>query len=85
MDMPKSVKGLVEEYSGILAPAVTISAGHVEYNADKVNKLLVNEGDWSPRAAEHLLKLSSDYGSFMLRNALALSLALRIEDGDLGF
>jgi hypothetical protein len=29
--------------------------------------------------------LCDDYGSFMLRNALAISLALDIEDGELGF
>jgi hypothetical protein len=29
--------------------------------------------------------LARDYGSFMLRNALAISLALDIEDGELGF
>ena len=36
-------------------------------------------------ALSHLLGLASAYGSFMLRNALAISLALGIEDGELGF
>ena len=85
MNTPENVEGLVEEYRGILEQAVTVSAGGVEYDPDKVEKLLIHEGEWTPNAAEHLLKLSNDYGSFMLRNALALSLALKIEDGDLGF
>jgi len=85
MDTPENVKGLVGEYSVILKQAVKVSAGHVAYDPDKVENILINEGEWTPRAAEHLLKLSNDYGSFMLRNALALSLALGIEDGELGF
>lgn len=85
MDAPESVEGLVAEYSGILEQAEKVSMGHVEYDPDKVENLLIDEGEWTPRAAEHLLRLSNDYGSFMLRNALALSLALGIEDGELGF
>jgi len=85
MDTPENVKGLAEEYSVILEQTVKLSAGHVEFDPDKVEKLLVKEGEWSPSAAEHLLRLSNDYGSFMLRNALALSLVLGIEDGELGF
>jgi len=85
MDTPESVRGLVEEYSKILEQTVTVSAEYVGHDPDKVENLLVSEGEWTPRAAEHLLKLSKDYGSFMLRNALALSLALGIEDGELRF
>lgn len=48
-------------------------------------EVLVNKHKWSPEAAEHLLWLASKYGSFMLRNALAVSLTLGIEDGELGF
>jgi len=31
------------------------------------------------------MQLAENYGSFMLRNALAISLALEIEDGEFGF
>jgi hypothetical protein len=85
MDASANIKGLVEEYASILEIAVKVSAGDVGYDPVNVEKLLVKELEWTPRAAEHLLKLSNDYGSFMLRNALALSLALKIEDGDLEF
>lgn len=51
----------------------------------QIKELLISNGDWSPNAADHLLDLATRYGSFMLRNALALSIALKIEDGDLGF
>ena len=40
---------------------------------DSYRELLVSGGDWSDQAASHL------------RNALAISMALGIEDGDLGF
>jgi hypothetical protein len=85
MGTPENVEGLVEEYRGVLEQAATASAGGVEYDSDKKEKLLIQEGERTPRAAEHLLKRSNDYGSFMLRNALALSLALKIEECDLGF
>jgi hypothetical protein len=59
-----------------------------EVGADALDSLegtLIHEADWTPKAAEHLLQLATEYGSFMLRNALAISLALEIEDGKLGF
>ena len=46
---------------------------------------LTSGADWTPQAAKHLVQLANDYGSFMLRNALAISSALGIEDGCLGF
>jgi len=46
---------------------------------------LVRECDWTPPAAAALVALVRDYGSFMLRNAAALAMALHIEDGDLGY
>ncbi|MDA8100615.1 MAG: hypothetical protein M0042_13440 [Nitrospiraceae bacterium] len=85
MNTPDSITNLVEEYKTILKPAVKISADYINLDSDKIEDLLVAEGEWTPSAAEHLLRLSKDYGSFMLRNALALSLALEIEDGALGF
>jgi len=73
-----NVSSLVDAYSALLGVA---SAG----SRESFEHLLVREGDWSPQAASHLLQLAQEYGSFMLRNALAISLALEIEDGDLGF
>lgn len=46
---------------------------------------LVEDAEWTPRAAEELARLATTYGSFFLRNALALSVALGIEDGEAGF
>lgn len=46
---------------------------------------MVSDGDWTPEAAEELISLVRNYGSFMLRNALAIALAAGIEDGEAGF
>jgi len=76
MNTPENVGSLVEEYRVILK------------NTDSLNSLeaaLIREGDWNAQAATHLLKLAKLYGSFMLRNALAISLVLEVEDGELAF
>jgi hypothetical protein len=41
--------------------------------------------DWTEHGARAIVSLASQYGAFMLRNALALAVALDKEDGDLGF
>ena len=78
MESLESVSSLVDGYRALFGAAILDSRGSLE-------DVLVREGDWSPQAATHLLQLAQGYGSFMLRNALAISLALAIEDGDLGF
>ena len=85
MARPENVKSLVEEYRTLLRDALKDGSGSSNNNADKIRNLLVTEGEWTPFAAEHLVAMANNYGSFMLRNALALSLVLGIEDGDLDF
>ena len=46
---------------------------------------LTESADWSNRGADEIARLARDYGSFMLRNALAIAIVLGIEDGELGF
>ena len=76
MNTPDNVGLLVEEYRVILENTDSL---------DSLEGALIREGDWSAQAATHLLKLTKLYGSFMLRNALAISLVLEVEDGELGF
>jgi hypothetical protein len=78
MESQEKVGLLVDEYR-------TLLEGLDVDEAELLEDVLIREADWTPRAAEHLVQLSKRYGSFMLRNALAFSLALGIEDGDLGF
>ena len=81
-DQP-DIDSLSNEYRSILFHETDDS--RATYQREVLEDALVKDGDWSPMAAEHLLTLASQYGSFMLRNALAVSLALEIEDGELGF
>jgi hypothetical protein len=83
---PTDVTMLAEEYQ-ILAEEVGIATSPeiTDGQIERLKRLLAKEGDWSSRAAEELLYLVRHYGIFMLRNALALSIALGIEDGEAGF
>jgi len=78
MSNQENIGSLVEEYRVLLGDLD--GPGRTVLDPERIQS-----AEWSPRAAEHLLDLARDYGSFMLRNALALSLALDIEDGELGF
>jgi len=78
MYTPENVTMLVEEYRDLFDDVGSDALYSLE-------EALTHAADWTPEAAEHLLRLATAYGSFMLRNALAISLALDIEDGELGF
>jgi hypothetical protein len=51
---------------------------------DAIKELLEKQADWTPNGAQAIVDLATNYGSFVLKNALALSIALNIEDGKLG-
>ena len=55
------------------------------WNADTIRRRLVSAHDWTDQGAEAVVQLARDYGAFVLRNALALAVAMEKEDGDLGF
>ena len=78
MDKMENVSSLVEEYRVLLQ-------GETVGSVESLEDALTREGDWSALAVSHLVCLSKQYGSFMLRNALAISMAMGIEDGELGF
>ena len=78
MQKPGDVTSLVEEYRVLLGGTQCVAS-------ESEDSILTCEGDWSAEAASELLQLARKYGSFMLRNALAISLALEIEDGVLGY
>jgi len=71
------VSSLVCEYKPMIADID-------DHDRDLLVDRLVQEADWTCGGAETLVFLAERYGSFVLRNALALSLALGIEDGDAG-
>jgi hypothetical protein len=51
---------------------------HVEHELSFSN-------NWTKEGAEVVTRLAREYGSFMLRNALAVAKVMGIEDGDLGY
>jgi len=53
--------------------------------ADRLEASLTRDGMWTPDAAAEIVRLARLYGSFMLRNALALAVTMGVEDGTLGY
>ncbi|HIJ67703.1 MAG TPA: hypothetical protein HPP87_07840 [Planctomycetes bacterium] len=79
------LKNSVKEYE-ILVGEISSNEG-AEKNVDwfSVEAKLQSEADWTINGARCLVQLVQDYGSFILRNALALALAANVEDGELNF
>ncbi len=79
------MEALISEYEELL-PQVVQSDDTV---AGENLKLLVGSlckcADWTEQGADEIIRLATAYGAFMLRNALALAVALGKEDGELGF
>jgi hypothetical protein len=73
----------VHEYQGLLALSEVDGAEIV--NMNRLVPHLSRAHDWTEEGARAIVTLANEYGAFMLRNALALALALGKEDGDLGF
>ncbi len=72
------MKSLISEYRGTVQHCSTHDHGNLAL-------ALAQDHDWSYEGARAIIELANNYGSFMLKNALALSIALEKEDGDLGY
>jgi hypothetical protein len=72
---------LQAEYKSFVTSATDKKEG-VDLN--KLINVLHSDGDWTITGAEALVGLAQQYGSFILKNALALAIAADIEDGELG-
>jgi hypothetical protein len=73
----------VHEYRGLLASSE--ADGTEIADVDSLVQHLSRGRDWTEEGARMIVTLANKHGAFMLRNALALALALGKEDGDLGF
>jgi len=83
MNETKLLESAVSEYRGLLKPA---SRKHLtRLDTHRLARNLSSEHDWIEQGAHTIVSLANDYGAFMLRNALALAIALNKEDGDLRF
>jgi hypothetical protein len=72
----------VHEYRGLLASSEVDGTGIVDLN--RLLQHLSQAHDWTEEGARVIFTLANEYGAFILRNALALALALGKEDGDQG-
>ncbi len=82
MNTDLSMESMVGEYKATLAELDAYDGSSAA--AKRITLALSQQHDWSHAGAAALVALARDYGTFMLRNALALAAALEIEDGALG-
>ena len=83
MNETELLESAVFEYRGLLASASC--HGIERLDTDRLVRDLLRSHDWTEHGARAIVSLASQYGAFMLRNALALAVALDKEDGKLGF
>lgn len=83
MSEAELLQSIVSEYQSLLHPAK--SQGSEPPEMDGIVHELSRSHDWTEQGAQAIATLASDYGAFMLRNALALAIAINREDGDLAF
>jgi hypothetical protein len=72
------VRALVDEYQSVFSN-ISSRRGDAE-----LCRVLEKECEWKKEGAEAVLYLARTYGSFVLRNALAVAVSLGIEDGKAG-
>ena len=56
----------------------------VGFDGNRLADHMVTDAEWTEPAAQCLIQVAVHYGSFILRNATALALAIDIEDGEGG-
>ena len=80
---PNTRLPMMDEYETILS-ALSRTHGQMP-ESEILVAALRDSGDWTESGALEVVRLANDYGVFMLRNALALAIAMGKEDGDRGF
>ena len=81
-----NVVGLTQEYITLVDECRSIEPRtNQAVSRDRLVNALVESSDWTAEAATALVQTADNYGVFMLRNALALAIALNVEDGQLGY
>ena len=83
MSETKLLESAVSEYKGLLDSATGKDVKRLD--TDRLIRDLSQAHDWTDHGARAIVSLANDYGAFMLRNALALAIALDKDDGDLNF
>ncbi len=82
---PMNIEALLAEYDCIINQADGAKPGwNGELDWDRMAYLLEREADWTTNGAQAIVHLAREYGTFALKNALALAAVLGIEDGTSG-
>jgi hypothetical protein len=82
MDEINTLTSTIREYEELL---LSPTGQHKYFSSEELAKKLSLSHDWTHQGAQALVSLANEYGSFMLRNALALAVVTNKEDGTLGF
>ena len=76
---------LCEEYKTLVEESSKRSkVSGLNDSLSELEDMLVCKADWTKPAANELINMVEHYGVFMLRNALALAIALDYPDGTCG-
>ncbi len=81
----KQIESLILEYRDTVAHCSARSQAETLPDYEGLALALAQDHDWTEQGARAIIDLANNYGSFMLKNALALSIALGREDGELGY
>ena len=82
MNECNQLDSLISEYNGLVRGNTTNGVSNI--STERLVKILSKEHDWTKQGAHAVVSLATDYGAFVLRNALAIAIALDLEDGALG-
>jgi hypothetical protein len=83
VDQTHLIQSAISEYNSTVGVVSGKSISDVD--PEQLIHTLAEEHDWTYQGARTIVSLANEYGAFMLRNALALAVALNKEDGDLEF
>jgi hypothetical protein len=78
------LENTIQEYQDLLGLPKGIEPCTAELEWLSIRSKLQTDARWTEDGAEQVATLARNYGSFVLRNALALAITLGIEDGELG-
>ena len=77
---------MIQEYGSALAEIADNGGGKGgDVRWRLIEARLAGDHGWTGEGAEEIAGLAREYGTFMLRNALAIAHVFGIEDGELGF
>jgi len=76
------VGALLDEYKSLSDLEKTGRSRFEDYDWERVKQLLVRNAGWTNMRAEILIEVACNDRIYMLRNALALAIAARIENSD---